>query len=144
MACAETESSPALYVEASQLLEQAKDDSSNEKTKILILGHSRFCRALEAGTEFADTRALALTFHILGFERLQGRLARASYDVFSKFMLVHSSLLAYPQRIAVSLSSCRNGAVFFPVPDIRASISYSVGMSGILRVTSHFGFSQVK
>jgi hypothetical protein len=56
MTCAEAESSPTLYVEASQLFEQAKDFSPNEKTKMLVLGHSRFCRALEAGTRFADTR----------------------------------------------------------------------------------------
>jgi hypothetical protein len=41
---------------ASQLFEQAEDLSPNEKTKMLILGHSRFCKALEAGTRFADTR----------------------------------------------------------------------------------------
>jgi len=56
MTLAEAESSPALYMEASQLFEQAKESSPNEKTKMLVLGHSRFCRALEAGTKFADTR----------------------------------------------------------------------------------------
>ncbi|HVP15795.1 MAG TPA: hypothetical protein VMT42_00295, partial [candidate division Zixibacteria bacterium] len=56
MTLAEAEASPTLYVEASQLFEQTKDFSPNEKTKMLLLGHSRFCRALEAGTKFADTR----------------------------------------------------------------------------------------
>jgi tetratricopeptide (TPR) repeat protein len=56
MTLAEAKSSPALYLNASQLFEQAEDLSPNEKTKMLILGHSRFCRALEAGTRFADTR----------------------------------------------------------------------------------------
>ncbi len=56
MTFAEAEASPSLYVEASQLFEQTKDFSPNEKTKMLLLGHSRFCRALEAGTKFADTR----------------------------------------------------------------------------------------
>jgi len=54
--CAEAEASPKLYIEASELFEEAKDLSPNEKTKMLVLGHSRFCRALEAGTKFADTR----------------------------------------------------------------------------------------
>jgi hypothetical protein len=56
MTLAEAESSPALYAEASQLFEEAKDLSQNEKTKMLLLGHSRFCKALDAGTRFADTR----------------------------------------------------------------------------------------
>jgi len=60
MTLAEAESSSALYLEASQLFEQVKEFSPNEKTKMLVLGHSRFCRALEAGTRFADSRDAAL------------------------------------------------------------------------------------
>ena len=55
MTGAEAEGSPDLYLEASQLFEEAKEFSPNEKAKMLALGHSRFCRALEAGTKFADT-----------------------------------------------------------------------------------------
>jgi hypothetical protein len=60
MTLAEAEASPALYAEASELFERARDSSSNEKTKMLMLGHSRFCKALEAGTKFVDTREEAL------------------------------------------------------------------------------------
>ena len=60
MTLAEAESSPTLYLDASQLFEQAKDFGPNEKTKMLVLGHSRFCRALEAGTKFSDTRDPAM------------------------------------------------------------------------------------
>jgi exonuclease VII small subunit len=56
MTGAEAEGSPDLYLEASKLFEEAKEFSPNEKTKMLVLGHSRFCKALEAGTRFADTR----------------------------------------------------------------------------------------
>jgi len=56
MTLAETEASPALYAEASQLFEEAKEFSPNEKTKMLVLGNSRFCTALEAGTRFIDTK----------------------------------------------------------------------------------------
>jgi hypothetical protein len=56
MTLAESEASPALYAEASQLFVEAKNLCQNDKTKMLMLGHSRFCKALEAGTEFADTR----------------------------------------------------------------------------------------
>lgn len=56
MTRAEAEASPALYFEASQLFEEAKEFGSSERIKMLTLGHSRFCRALEAGTRFIDTR----------------------------------------------------------------------------------------
>jgi len=56
MTQAEAETSPTLYNDASQLFEEAREFSPNEKAKTLALGHSRFCKALEAGTKFADTR----------------------------------------------------------------------------------------
>ncbi|MGA2767242.1 MAG: hypothetical protein ABSF24_02860 [Candidatus Bathyarchaeia archaeon] len=59
MTMAEAEASPKLYAEASELFEKAKDFCPNEKTKMLVLGHSHFCKALEAGTTFVDTRDLA-------------------------------------------------------------------------------------
>jgi hypothetical protein len=55
MTLAEAKSSSALYSDASVLFEQAEDLTPNEKTKMLILGHSRFCKALGAGTRFVDT-----------------------------------------------------------------------------------------
>ncbi len=56
MTGAESEASPTLYAEASQLFEEAKDFGQGDRVKMLMLGHSRFCKALEAGTKFADTR----------------------------------------------------------------------------------------
>jgi len=56
MTQAEAEQAPDLFVEASELFEEAKEFSPNEKARMLALGHSRFCRALEVGTKFADTR----------------------------------------------------------------------------------------
>ena len=56
MARAEAEASSQLYQEASTLFEEAKNLSPGDKGKLLALGHSRFCKALEAGTRFADTR----------------------------------------------------------------------------------------
>jgi tetratricopeptide (TPR) repeat protein len=60
MTRAEAEASPALYFEASQLFEEAKEFGPSERIKMLTLGHSRFCRALEAGTKFIDTRDATL------------------------------------------------------------------------------------
>ena len=59
MAEAEAEESPQHYHEASQLFEKAKDIAQSERTKALVLGHSRFCEALEAGARFTDTRDMA-------------------------------------------------------------------------------------
>jgi len=39
-----------------QLFDEAKEHSFNEKAKVLALGHSQFCKALEAGTRFEATR----------------------------------------------------------------------------------------
>jgi len=68
MTCAEAESSPALYLEASELFEEAKEFIPNEKTKMLVLGHSRFCKALESGTRFTDTRDA--TLHAMAVQHL--------------------------------------------------------------------------
>src|SRR2546427_2919710 len=55
MARAEKEESPGLYLEASELFEKAKGFSSSQKMASLLLGHSRFCKALQSGAKFADT-----------------------------------------------------------------------------------------
>ncbi len=80
MTRAEAETSPALYVEASQLFEEAKEFSPNERAKMLALGHSRFCRALEAGTKFADTRDTAM--HTAAIKHLE---SAANYYVQAAF-----------------------------------------------------------
>ncbi|UCE96010.1 MAG: hypothetical protein JSV51_10025 [Candidatus Bathyarchaeota archaeon] len=69
MTLAEAENSPDLFLEASQLFEEAKDQSKNEKAKTLALGHSRFCKALEAGTRFENTRDMK--FHLAATQRLE-------------------------------------------------------------------------
>lgn len=69
MELAEAEESPELYLKASQLFEEAKELSPNEKSRALALGHSRFCRALETGTRFADTGDTAM--HIAATKHLQ-------------------------------------------------------------------------
>jgi len=53
---AEAEVSPEPYSEAARLFEEVKELCTDDKAKALSLGHSRFCRALEAGARFADTR----------------------------------------------------------------------------------------
>ena len=69
MTRAEAEASPDLFKEASMLFEEAKDHSLNEKAKMLALGHSRFCKASEAGTRFEDTQDMSL--HTLATQHLE-------------------------------------------------------------------------
>jgi len=57
---ASAEASPELYAEASQHFEQAKDLASGEKLRLIMMGHARFCKALEAGTRFTDSGEAAL------------------------------------------------------------------------------------
>ncbi|MCZ2856800.1 MAG: hypothetical protein O2U62_06875 [Candidatus Bathyarchaeota archaeon] len=56
MTRAEAEAASTPYLKAAQLFNEAKEHSFDEKTKVLTSGHSHFCKALEAGTEFEATR----------------------------------------------------------------------------------------
>ena len=56
MTQAEARASPELYVEASKLFEEATEHSPDERSMRLALGHSCFCRALEAGARFEYMR----------------------------------------------------------------------------------------
>jgi tetratricopeptide (TPR) repeat protein/KaiC/GvpD/RAD55 family RecA-like ATPase len=58
MALAEAEASPDHYSVASKLFQEARNHSTNEKTKKLVLGHSHFAKALEAGMRFEDDREM--------------------------------------------------------------------------------------
>jgi len=59
MMLAEDGDMPALYSEAAQLFDEASEHSSSDTARFLALGHSRFCRALEAGIGFLDTQEMA-------------------------------------------------------------------------------------
>ncbi len=60
MMLGDAKASPEAYQEAATLFEQASRDADTELASLLALGHSRFCKALEAGTRFADTGETAL------------------------------------------------------------------------------------
>lgn len=94
MTMAEAEESPGLYLEASQLFEKAKELSSNEKAKTLALGHSRFCRALEAGMRFADTGDA--TLHSTAIQHLESAAkyyVKAGYQSASEYAKATELLL---------------------------------------------------
>jgi len=86
MMLADAKDSPELYLEASTLFEQASRESNTEKTGLLALGHSRFCRALEAGTRFADTGDA--TFHSVAVQHLESAAkyyVKAGYENASEY-----------------------------------------------------------
>jgi KaiC/GvpD/RAD55 family RecA-like ATPase len=60
MTLAEARSSPALYREAAELFKHANQLAPSEPMSLLALAHSSFCRALESGTEFENTRDEAM------------------------------------------------------------------------------------
>jgi hypothetical protein len=80
MMLADARASPELYSEASALFEQASKEGNDEMTGLLALGHSRFCRALEAGTRFADTGDAVL--HKVAIQHLE---SAAKYYVRAGF-----------------------------------------------------------
>ncbi|MFQ5758586.1 MAG: hypothetical protein ACE5IF_02785, partial [Candidatus Bathyarchaeia archaeon] len=80
MTHAEAEASPDLYLEASQLFDEVKEHSLSEKARMLALGHSSFCKALEAGTRFEIVRDTSL--HTLATQHLEGA---ASYYLKAGF-----------------------------------------------------------
>jgi tetratricopeptide (TPR) repeat protein len=58
MMLAEEKDAPELYAEAALLFEKACEYNDCNKARFLALGHSRYCRALEAGTRFLDTQEM--------------------------------------------------------------------------------------
>ncbi len=103
MTRAEAEASPDLYLEASQLFDKSKEYSIDEKAKVLALGHSRFCKALEAGMRFEDTRDMTLysaakkhmevaaNYYVkAGFEDAS-EYARATNRLFDAYIYMHKA-----------------------------------------------------
>ena len=60
MTSAEARGSPIMYEEAADLFKQANEYMFKESSSLMALGHSSFCKALEAGTEFEITRSMAM------------------------------------------------------------------------------------
>ncbi len=80
MTQAEARASPELYSEAAKLFEEAREHSLDDRTRRLALGHSHFCRALEAGTRFEDLKNL--TYHseaVRNLESAASHYVRAGY-----------------------------------------------------------------
>jgi tetratricopeptide (TPR) repeat protein len=103
MARAEAEASPDLYSKASKLFEEIKEHSPDDRAKLLALGHSRFCKALEAGTKFEDTRDTAMysaakknleaaeSYYIKTGLKNASEYAKATRTLFDAYMYTHKA-----------------------------------------------------
>ncbi len=103
MARSEAEALPELYLEAAGLFEQAKELSPNETSKMLAAGHSRFCKALEAGTRFSDTG-----------EETQHAAATQNLEIAARYYLKagfkHASEYAYASKLLFDAYAYMNSA----------------------------------
>ena len=105
------------------------------------------CRLLQAnvssfflGRLFSIEISCGLILSCLGSLPFSGVMLTV---LFSKSKSVHLSMKASPQRMPVSLSNCRNVAVFLLHPAIRLFSSSSVGMKGSFLTDWYIGFFQV-
>ena len=60
MMIAEAKASSTMYGEAAELFKEAKEYALDQPTSLLALANSSFCKALEAGTKFEETRDATL------------------------------------------------------------------------------------
>lgn len=90
---AEAEASPKMYLEAAKLFRRAKEYSVDERSKLLALGHNRFCKALEAGTRFESSRDPS--FYLDATQHLQSAAdyyIRAGFQIASEYALAMQRL----------------------------------------------------
>ena len=103
MTSAESRGSPIMYEEAADLFKQAYEHMSEGSAGLMALGHSDFCRALEAGTEFEITRSMAVYEEAIkhmdaaadyylkaGFETTSD-YAKATRNLFDAYVLMENA-----------------------------------------------------
>jgi len=86
MTIAETTASPIMYEEAAELFKLANEHALKESAGFMALGHSSFCKALEAGTEFEITRTMAM-YHEAArhMETAAGYYLKAGFETTSDY-----------------------------------------------------------
>jgi KaiC/GvpD/RAD55 family RecA-like ATPase len=103
MTLAEARRNPAMFREAAELFKQANEHSFKESASLMALGHSSFCKAMEAGTEFETTQAMenyeqatrhmekAENFYLeAGFETTSD-YAKATQRLFDAYVFMESA-----------------------------------------------------
>jgi len=86
MMIAEAKTSPAMYGEAADLFKEAKEYALDQRTSLLALANSSFCKALEAGTKFEETKDrtlhMAATRHL---ETAANYYVKAGFETASEY-----------------------------------------------------------
>ncbi len=103
MESAEEKADPEIYLEASQLFEQAKTYSPTKKTTMLILGNSSFCKGLAAGIEYQISvdvtkhskakslmKSAATSYQQAGF-RSASEYAKATQRLFDAYLYMNQA-----------------------------------------------------
>ncbi|MCW4026007.1 MAG: hypothetical protein NWE76_00805, partial [Candidatus Bathyarchaeota archaeon] len=94
MMLAEEEMSSRLYREAAGLFMEAREHALDQKTRLLAQAHSSFCNALEVGTEFEETRDIALFSEAKRYiEAATSYYLRAGYRSSSNYATATNRLL---------------------------------------------------
>jgi uncharacterized repeat protein (TIGR01451 family) len=91
---AEARASPIMYEEAADLFKLANQHTSRESTGFMTLGHSSFCKALEAGTEFEITRTMAVYEEaVRHMDAAAGYYQKAGFETMSDYAKATRKLL---------------------------------------------------
>lgn len=117
---AEAEASPEKFGQATELFENVKDSCSDESTKRVIQGHAFFCRALEYGTRFDDTRdPKYLSEAVENFENATNMYKRVSLMEASEHAKAYQRLFeAYGYMVKASKESePKNKAAFYSLAE---------------------------
>jgi hypothetical protein len=84
---AEAEGSAELFLEASERFDEARKESTDEKTKNLTTGHSFMCKAMQAGVEYEKTRDQKLCLEAVKLLGSAGILyVKAGFDDASEYV----------------------------------------------------------
>ena len=87
MMMAEARASPIMFEEAADLFELAKEHTIKESAGLMALGHSSFCKALEAGTEFEITRSMTMYEEATrNIETAAGLYLKAGFETSSNYV----------------------------------------------------------
>jgi len=103
MMMAEAKASSTMYGEAAELFKQAREYTTDQRTSLLALANSSFCKALEAGTEFEITRDMkkystakrhmeaAENYYLKAGFKTASEYAKATYMLFDAYMYLNQA-----------------------------------------------------
>ena len=103
MMMGEAKASSAMYREAAELFQQAREHTIDQPASQLALANSSFCKALEAGTQFEITRDMTMystaknhmeaaeNYYLKAGFKTASEYAKATYMLFDAYMYMHKA-----------------------------------------------------